>query len=233
MVIDVKHQGREVKSAITGQRRRIDVDDAGNRGPITEQIQKMKIEMCEINSGRDRGAATRADPAHGGQQLPGIRSGRHRGMQAIAVAAGQKGGGDQIPPVRPAVAQARLGVVEPEQRGQQPGQRRVVGVPARQAEITTGQPLLDPERPGGAAQLAGGPQAGRRVAASAEPPVMAPSACRPLTGSGVIFSSQAAPPRSRNQNAAPDSPPAGTSDTTSRPACARTARTKFARALFA
>jgi hypothetical protein len=64
MVIDVKHQSREVKSAITGQRRRIDVHDAGNRGPVTQQIQKMKIEMCEINSGRDRGATSRADPAH-------------------------------------------------------------------------------------------------------------------------------------------------------------------------
>ena len=147
MVIDVKHQGREVKSAVTGQRRRIDVGDPGNPGPIAEQIQNMKIEMCEINAGRDSGTAAGADPADGGQQLLGLGSGRHRGMQAIAVPAGQKGGGDQVPPVRPAVTQAGLGVVEPEQRGQQPRQRRVVGIPARQAEITTRQPLLDPERP--------------------------------------------------------------------------------------
>ena len=74
--------------------------DVGEDQPAEVQmIRELKIEMCEINAGWNGRAALLADPAHCVQQLPGIRPGRQRGMQAITIAARHQRPRDEIRPV--------------------------------------------------------------------------------------------------------------------------------------
>jgi hypothetical protein len=108
MVVDVEDQRRQIERPVAAQRRRIEVYHTRDRLAIAEQIQKMKIEMCEINAGRNGGAALLADPAQCAQQLPGVRPGGQSGMQAITVAARHQGPGDEIRPPTAVGSQPRL-----------------------------------------------------------------------------------------------------------------------------
>jgi hypothetical protein len=51
---------RPLERPVAAQRRRIDAYYARDRMTIAEQIQKMKIERCEINTGRNGGTAVLA-----------------------------------------------------------------------------------------------------------------------------------------------------------------------------
>jgi hypothetical protein len=88
VVVLVEQQGGQVEGAVTGQDGRVDVDHAGDRGAVGQQVGQGEVVVDEVVAVRDRRAAAVADPAQDGQQVTGGWAVSQGGVQAIPVAAG-------------------------------------------------------------------------------------------------------------------------------------------------
>lgn len=76
MVVEVEQQGRQVKGAVTGQHGRVNVDYAGDRGAVGQQVGRGEVVVDEVVCGWDGRAAAVADPAHYPQEVAGVRLAR-------------------------------------------------------------------------------------------------------------------------------------------------------------
>ena len=117
VVVQVEQQGGQVEGAVTGQDGRVDVDHAGDRGAVGQQVGRGEVVMDEVLAGRDgrhrSGHRSGAAPEAG----HGRRAGLQGGVQAVPVAAAGQRPGEQARPSAGAGAQARLGVVQPSSSG--------------------------------------------------------------------------------------------------------------------
>ena len=148
-------------------------------------------------------------------------------MQAVPVAAGCQRPGEQARPAAGAGAQACLGVIQPEQVGQEPGQRRAVRFSPAGVQDGPVHALLNPEHQPG--DVADGAEPRCRVPPVAQPGqygVQRPqvtSRFRRRARHDLEHADRVGPVGS--QNVLFDSPPcAGVSATRSRPACSRKTR---------
>src|ERR1700690_724974 len=87
VVVTVEQQGRQGECAVTGKQGRIDVDHAGDRGAVGEQVGQGEVEVDEVAAGRDGRAAAVADTAHYLQQVAQPRPAGQGRVQAVAVTA--------------------------------------------------------------------------------------------------------------------------------------------------
>ena len=104
VVVAVEQQGRQVECAVTGKQGRIDVDHAGDRGAVGEEVGQGEVEMDEVAAGRDRRAAAISDMTHYPQQVTQARPGFQGRMQSVAVTAVGQRAEEQIRPAALAVA---------------------------------------------------------------------------------------------------------------------------------